>query len=493
MKIFLLVTLLFGQILAFDEVDEYLGLESKLEKDLVLYGEKHQWRVDPSKQDISSQTKYSKFESTIDWKNTTHKQWLSFNAWRESRESKDKTPHWKNIVRSVKNRENIGRVIKCIGTCRLFRGEGSFAVRSRSQIIEGDEVQTFKDSSVWIFLNDGGLVRLSSDTSMSFNEFNFTYGNMFFQARLNFGHVHLRPRHIGEYKLDKLEQTDQSFLPLPVMATNEEFFERKLYKGAGDINSYFHTKEPKEEMVKELNSLVRENQKMFKRINSVFHLSSANATVISTNMVIDFFYDFKKESFLKASKKEELLKKDDKRKQSLFFIGRDIRKKKIQSLVSDQWYRVNARGMEINEDEDMGRQFGPLKLLVKRIPSVLLARERFLRKYSGYLLENYTDEEDMFRKFGFRVWNKQDKTELKRRVEFLNNTVKRMEAALLYNIVDKNDEVTEVIPTSLYQKAFARTLLPLKKSYHLEKSNVKTYNKLDYKIWLQKNDEYNPR
>ena len=102
------------------------------------------------------------------------KEWLSFKKWRENFEKREKFPPWERLKRERSLKERVGHIMDCRGECWLFRGLGKNKVQFRSTVREGDEIQTSKDSYLWLFLLDGTMVRVSPQSSITMREINIT-------------------------------------------------------------------------------------------------------------------------------------------------------------------------------------------------------------------------------------------------------------------------------------------------------------------------------
>ena len=111
-------------------------------------------------------------QSVTDWGNLKMNSFLSFKEWKVESDVRDQVPEWEKIVRERNHKEMAGRIYQCVGTCRVDRGESFFNGSHRTGLYEGDEIQTVGDSYAWIFLFDGTMVRLSPQSSITFNEFN---------------------------------------------------------------------------------------------------------------------------------------------------------------------------------------------------------------------------------------------------------------------------------------------------------------------------------
>src|SRR5690606_4233162 len=94
----------------------------------------------------------------------------------------------------------------------------------RSRIHEGDEIVTDKNSMAWVMLIDGTLLRISPNSSISFNDVNLSKQQTQFFMRLNYGHVYIQPRFSGKFEAQDMAETDGAFLPLLEKTANREFY-----------------------------------------------------------------------------------------------------------------------------------------------------------------------------------------------------------------------------------------------------------------------------
>ena len=110
--------------------------------------------------------------SLVQWRDLDPKIWLDYKAWEVERAYRDQNPQWRIELRDILLSELVGKVVSCIGTCKIYRGKVFVNASYRSKIYEGDEIQTTEDSYAWVFLMDGTLVRIAPKSSISFKEIN---------------------------------------------------------------------------------------------------------------------------------------------------------------------------------------------------------------------------------------------------------------------------------------------------------------------------------
>ena len=151
---------------------------------------------------ISSQSQ------NLDWSSIDSKKWLDFNTWKKSLTLNSYYNPY------IKKRETMGRVIKCVGKCLLYRDDGFSPVEHGSKIVEGDEIKTSENGHIWIYFNEGSLGRLAPNSSIFLREINFSNSQIFIHIRVNFGNFIYLNRSKDTYVEKKLRETDPIFLPL---------------------------------------------------------------------------------------------------------------------------------------------------------------------------------------------------------------------------------------------------------------------------------------
>ena len=108
----------------------------------------------------------------VNWENIDLIKWNNLSDWEEDLEKRETFHNWRQNQKALSFNEIIGRVLDCFGDCRSYRGLGFSNTQYRSQVREGDDFVTMKNSYAWIYLIDGSLIRVSPETSISFNEVN---------------------------------------------------------------------------------------------------------------------------------------------------------------------------------------------------------------------------------------------------------------------------------------------------------------------------------
>jgi hypothetical protein len=375
-------------------------------------------------------TKYRRDKnSLIQWDKLDPVDYLDYDLWLINTKLKDKWPSWEKTVREKRQKENYGKILHCVGTCRIYRGVGHYKTQFRSNILEGDELITDNDSYAWVFIVDGTLVRISPNSSITFREINIGVKETFLHARINSGNILWLSRKNDKYKVNNDRETDSIFLPLDfyeAMPITEKpvLDEENLFKLLERTNTV-------EKQYLRLNSLVEENNKLIKNRKTYSFLVSPNGTVSGESLNVEFISLIGNESFVKARKNTQLGldTEDESKKAHFFFRGFDSKESEI--LDPGSWYRIGKKGRTLGKYFDTQlQQIG--ELLTKRIPSILVARELLLKRYGTYI--SFTDDsEKLARAFNYRQWGDRSvkKSDMSLRLNFLKEYTRRMETTNL--------------------------------------------------------------
>lgn len=373
-------------------------------------------------------------KSLFNWKEIDPNEWLSIHRWIESREFKDKNPAWRLALRDASNVELVGRMIQCVGVCQNYRDSMPIMASARSEIKEGDEIQTSDNSSAWIFLIDGTLLRLSPKTSVSINEINISEKRTLTVIRLNQGHLHLENRLDGKFKTMNKSESDLIFYPLLINGANREYFARQEYnlldndqerglyllsKNKGYISQYI-----------ELNKQMDEENDYFKKNHEVF-VYTPNVTLHGENVALELFYTPNQKTYLRYTDKLYGFEKNEKSNEG--YLNAQLRgynNREVTPVTIDKWYNVSKDGSRMNQSYGELVHLNMIKNFTRRIPTIHLSREIFLRKYSQMLLNNQSQQE-LITKFGYRLWP--DK-ELKKREKYVYEYTRRLETTNLKSI-----------------------------------------------------------
>ena len=61
----------------------------------------------------------------MSWDDIDPLAWYDLNTWKKRRAIKDENADWKQKFRETRHTERIGKVLKCVGLCRMYRGAES--------------------------------------------------------------------------------------------------------------------------------------------------------------------------------------------------------------------------------------------------------------------------------------------------------------------------------------------------------------------------------
>lgn len=486
----LLLLLVASNTFASDEIEILFGKQQDLAPDSI---DPHddEWSIDDTEYKMDKVSYKHQYKSIIEWNNVEPNKWLNFTDWKNARALRDKDPLWKMDYRDSVHVETIGKVLSCVGKCRLYRGLSYVQASYTSQILEGDEIQTQKDSYLWVYLMDGTLIRVSPNSSLSMNEINISEKTNMYYIRLNSGHVHWSPRLLGTFEDSELVETDLMFLPLKTIQANRGYFARKKFQTLKDLEKlkYETVKEPGHtEQYSMLNKLLDLNKEAFSKKDTLLFLVAPNVTIESRNTILDIHYAVNGKSIIKTKDSYVGFEKLDKREQYTKTRFRGYNNKKTNTLVFDQWMEVNRNGRTLGPLEDK-KELEILDFFVRRIPTIHLAREHFLRKYSSFMQLPKYNREDLAKEFGYRKWN-QKSDELSERVSWLHEYTRRIETTNLVSLANLyQEEKIGNFSTDFYQGGIRRYLGLLKNHVSRDNSIVKSMNDLEYYVWIVKKNE----
>jgi hypothetical protein len=364
-------------------------------------------------------------KSNIDWENLRSEEWLSYKRWRQVLELRER-PNDYGLAEPFRKkfREAIGRVLECVGVCRLYRGLPHNKVQFRSPIKEGDDLVTDNDSYLWIFLYDGTMVRLSPNSSVSLREINIGKKENFIHARINQGNVLWLSR--SQRKLHKLamkEETDKLFVPLSyyevgVKTPEPEVDEQNLL---GLLDEYDIVGRQYERA----NKLIEENNQWFTKPTYAF-LVMQNGSVFAKNPSIEFITLNGKESYLKVRKYEQLALQGETPGDPVTFYFRGFENKRTEDLEKGAWYAIDPKGRSATID-DSGR-FNVGEFITRNIPTIYVARELLMKQYSGFS-QKIDDGRILAKNHGYHLWSSLEnpRSDLSRRIDFLREYTRRIE------------------------------------------------------------------
>ncbi len=479
-----------------EAVDDFLGLEREVLPELrgdqrfttPDLNQKEDWQVTPEQtiKDLEVPHKGQDY-SIIPWKTQDPEDFLSVSKWILEREIKDGTPDWKIRVRQSQLRELVGKVLQCRGTCTNYRGTLGTSVQHLSRVLEGDELRTGPDSVAWVYLMDGTLVRLSAQTSVSFQELNFTRTEVFFLLRLNQGHAFWHPRGRKPLEVDQAPETDSLSLPLLVRDANRQFFEREQFLSGSDRERVAQVMDLEEraveQQVKALNTLIEENNQRLSLPTRVM-LVAPNGTLVAKNTSFDVVHQVGGESFFKrrAAPDGEL---------GLYLRG--YAQTEAIGVNDDQWYSVASAGRSYAPVTGDSGAIQLLELFTRRIRTIELARERWVQKFTIPVVAALSFPDTLAQSFGYTVWG----DEAVRRNQFLLEYSRRIETTNLRSVENlfaklerSGETVQKDLPEDLYRASLNHYLLGLKSRYDKKKLRVREFNDLKYYVWILKHGKF---
>lgn len=377
--------------------------------------------------------------SLIHWEEVQAESWTNLQQWIAQRDLRDAVADWEMKVRATLNHELMGRVLSCIGECRIYRGKGFAKAGYRSSIREGDDLSTGDHGHAWVFLLDGTMVRLSPKTTVSFKEINIGRKENFLHARINEGHVAWLSRQHFMLKPQSEHETDVLFLPLKLWEANRE---QKLNSWSEDNFSSILSAD--KEMINQYNSLnqmiIKNNIWMLGRPTYSF-LVMPNGTVFGRNLNMEIYYNLNQAAYIKNRSNDNYyhspggsLPNQD--KAEFYYRGHQNTAK--ADLENGQWYEVASKGREITAYTPQDASFELGELLGKRIPTIFTAREMLLEKYSKALFLSEYNEENLARFHGYKLWGPltreapdKPRSDLELRLAFLKEFTRRLETSNL--------------------------------------------------------------
>lgn len=453
-----------------------------------------EWEVDGSKIDIDD-TEYGKdqFRDLTDWKNIEASDWTDLASWKKQRAAKDKNPKWRILVRNTRASESVGKVIKCIGKCKYFKGLYSSEANTLTGLSEGDEFQTDEKSAAWISLVDGTMLRVSPNTSVTFNEVNLSKKEIFFLIRINYGHLQFQSRLKGEFQQEDKPETDMAFFPLLIKEANREYYSIQEYatfdqaeklrysitSNAGHVSQY-----------KTLNKFLKQENQIAPDRDSKIFFYTANVSLIAKNMNGAIFYTLRGDARIKLSKSIAGFTSTDKRDQEAYYQLRGYETRPVAQVTYDKWMLVNPEGTDLVQMRAGQRHLNVAEAFLKRIPTIHLAREIFLDKYFNKFLDPELDANQLARDYGVRLWETSERPEMYLRETFLKEYIRRTETTNLASMAKiLPSESQRIFDISYIEDAMKIHYNKLKDLYSKKYMAVREMTENEYYLWLIRNDK----
>lgn len=387
---------------------------------------------------------------------------LSFKDWKEQSDEKDLEPEWESIVRERNNREMAGRFFQCVGVCRVDRGQSFFNPNFRSSLYEGDEIQTIGESYAWIFLLDGTMIRLSPESSINLNELNIGVKENFVSARVNAGNVLWLSRSEFQFEEINERETEVLFNPLALYEA-QPIPDVKKYK-EDDLIELVEEKKTTLNQYKNLNSLIERNNKFTKGKPTYAFIVMPNMTLMGYNPSVEIVSLLGGKTFFKKRSPATLgLKKDAKEsgeEETLLQI-RGFENKDLTPVESDRWLVMDEKGRNFAKASENLNWLTMGEFITKRIPSLMVARELMLQRYSEFAFREKYDPLALATKDGYRLWGSlksiDKKSDLELRLDFLKEYFRRIETTNLTvssHFSDRLKERGESLKTMEYGNYF---------------------------------------
>ncbi len=376
----------------------------------------------------------SQKNSNFDWGNIDITKFLSLSAWKDQSEERALNPNWQKNFRERENKEIVGHFFQCVGQCRIDRGDSFFNPSFRSSIFEGDEIQTTGESFAWIFLLDGTMIRLATDSSVTINELNIGARENFINARINYGNVLWLSRKLDLYEEKNIRETDVLFNPLALYEA-QPVPDRKPYK-EDQLLGMVEEKMTHLNQYKNLNKLIEDNNKLIKEKPSYAFIVMPNATVSGYRPEIDAVCLIGGKTYLKNRSSKLLGLKTEKSDDEIKIQMRGFENKEMISLESDKWFSIDEKGKLISTEEEHSHWLSMGELITRNIPSLMVARELMIQKYSDVIFNEKIDPKELIATYGYRKWGvlkSEDgkKSDMQLHLEFIQEYSRRIETTNL--------------------------------------------------------------
>jgi hypothetical protein len=257
----------------------------------------------------------------------------------------------------------------------------------------------------------------------------------FFNARLNAGNILWLSRSEHPFLESNVRETDVMFFPyveyesLPV-AEKKPYLEDDLLELISESQSQLNH-------YKALNEAVLANNKITRAKPTYVFLVTPNATIMGVSPSVEVvtliggktFFKKRSSATLELDVKEEI-------PNDLFLQLRGFDNKNLMTIQEDLWITVDERGRNYAQSEDVN-WLNMGEFITKRIPSIMLGREIFLKRYSEFAFREKYDPIALAKNDGYRMWGKmgaaegEPKEDLELRLEFLKEYFRRVETSNL--------------------------------------------------------------
>ncbi len=402
-----------------------------------------------SRQDFYSGQSYS----LIDWERLDTVQWLDLDEWKDDIALKDQEPLWRRNLRERGLVEQVALGLECVGNCKVYRGSGASQLRFRSEINEGDEIVTEKDSYAWIFMMDGTMLRVSPNTSISFKEINISPKVVFHHARLNFGHALWIARQSQTFEPNTLKETDPLFLPLNYFTANLFAEDKKVNESKFYVD--IKSSSVSQLQYERLNKLIEANNEWFKGKETILFLVMPNGTIVSKNPILEAIALSGNESYVKNRTIKEIGLRGERETSATAYL-RGFENTSSESMETGKWYEYDRRGRSFSMVNDSVK-FAMAEYITLRIPTIYVARELLLEQRSKFIYEEKTRLQ-LAAENGYRQWTGDlEEGEISARSKFMLEYARRSETTQLIETDKFNrtmSEKGESIPSQKWGDSF---------------------------------------
>jgi hypothetical protein len=340
-------------------------------------------------------------EDMTQWKRLDHEEWLRVESWYQEVCDRSKAANWYARIRDLAHKEEVGRFISCVGKCLSMRDDGFSNSSYRTQILEGDEIETQDDSFASIVLMDGTMVRLSARTSVTFHEVDLGIEETFFFVRVNYGEVQWVTRSQNSFRPMNLSETDTIFYPLHLMDANPPLW-KETFKEE-DLATFSIPPNPVPAQYARLNELIEKNNPIFGTRRSYAFIVTPNVTIEGYDLKGRIFSSRGGISYFKFGTMGDVLDGETASTRiDLTLRGDPPEKRTLES--DDVWYEIDGRGRTLKPSVKAPELFALSELLSKRVPTLMIGREMFVEKYFADIYRGKMEFKELARRSGHRLW-----------------------------------------------------------------------------------------
>lgn len=403
--------------------------------------------------------------SLIQWDQVNLDEWSDFELWKKQLYIKETTPQWELTLRENRLKEEVGKVLQCVGDCRIETGTGSSTAQFRSSIYEEEDVITGDESYLWLYMMDGSMVRLSPNSSVTLKEIDVAFDSIFFHLRVNYGNVLWQSRSVAKFLPNEARETDLLFLPMDFYEANELTKVNDVVEDS--LFSFLEQSTVKNNRIGELNQLIEKNNSFASDKPTYVLMVAPNASVFAHNPCLEFVVIVGGESYIKSRNYSQQGLEGKGSEEEIALDYRGFRGNVSTTFPVGQWISVSRTGRDIGRPSlDMLQKLKIGEFPTKRITSILIARELLLKEYSQFIFNKSMDRLTLARDHGYRLWFKDkesEELELAQRISFLREYVRRLETTNLLaseKIMKDYQSARENVVGSRYSSAFyARSIL----------------------------------